>query len=268
MTDVRDRKDMGVVLVTCTLSNQTVEPVHDAQTASITSLSGVASPAGSPANEADNSPHKQKSFALSSHQGLDRVVSDILTRGGYGGVEVGYCRDRYPSVEEAITRVISQGARQVVVVPAVIATVQVPPCECFMEASPNNLRQRVAKTQACHPDRKIVYAEPPFDHERLVDLILSKIREYEPPAFKTGLTQLNDLRGGEMAVVRELDGGPHFRSRMAALGFTPGALVKMVQNYGHGAVIVSLRGARVALGRGEARKVGVSRAVGDGYPVI
>ncbi len=60
-------------------------------------------------------------------------------------------------------------------------------------------------------------------------------------------------------MVRELDGGTHFRSRMASLGFTPGALVKMVQNYGHGAVIVSLRGTRVALGRGEARKVGVSR---------
>jgi len=32
-----------------------------------------------------------------------------------------------------------------------------------------------------------------------------------------------------------------------------------MQNYGHGAVIVSLRGTRVALGKGEARKVGVTR---------
>jgi ferrous iron transport protein A len=267
MTDVRDRKDMSVVLVTCTPSNQTVEAVHDAQAASITSLPVASSP-GSPTNDADNSPHRHESLAPGSHPGLDRVVSDILARGGYGGVEVGYCRDQHPSVEEAIEQAITQGARQIVVVPAVISTVQVPPCECFVEASPNNLRQRVAKTQAYHPDRKIVYAEPPFDHERLVDLILSKIREYEPPAFKAGVTQLNDLRGGETAVVRELDGGTHFRSRMASLGFTPGALVKMVQNYGHGAVIVSLRGARVALGRGEARKVGVSRGVGDRYPVI
>jgi len=153
-------------------------------------------------------------------------------------------------------------------VPAVISLLQVTPCECFAEASPNNLRQRVAKIQAQHPGRKIIYAGPLFDRQRLVDLILSKIREYEPPAFRAGVSQLNDLRAGESAVVRELDGGTHFRSRMASLGFTPGALVKMVQNYGHGAVIVSLRGARVALGRGEARKVGVARGTGDRYPVI
>ena len=68
MTDVRDRKDMSVVLVTCTPSNQTVEAVHDAQAVSITSLPVVSSP-GSTANDADNSPDVQKSFAPGSHQG-------------------------------------------------------------------------------------------------------------------------------------------------------------------------------------------------------
>jgi len=46
---------------------------------------------------------------------------------------------------------------------------------------------------------------------------------------------------------------------MAALGFTPGAQVRMVQNYRHGAIIVNVRGARVALGRGEARRVRVAK---------
>jgi len=104
-----------------------------------------------------------------------------------------------------------------------------------------------------------VYAKSPFDHEHLVDRILSVVREYEPAPFKAGVSHLNELAAGETGMVQELDGGTQFRSRMAALGFTPGAAVKMVQNYGHGAVIVSLRGTRVALGRGEARKVGVSR---------
>ncbi len=70
---------------------------------------------------------------------------------------------------------------------------------------------------------------------------------------------LNDLGVGETAVVSALDGSAHFRSRMASFGFTPGVPVKMVQNYGRGAVIVGLRGTRVALGQGEARQVGVTR---------
>jgi len=46
---------------------------------------------------------------------------------------------------------------------------------------------------------------------------------------------------------------------MAALGFTPGAEVTIVQNFGHGPLIVLLRDTRVALGRGEAGKVSVIR---------
>jgi len=88
---------------------------------------------------------------------------------------------------------------------------------------------------------------------------LEKIREYEPETQPTSPLRLADLMAGEAGVVCELTGGSHFRSRMASLGFTPGVRVKMVQNYGHGPLIVSVRGARVALGRGEAEKVGVTR---------
>jgi len=44
-------------------------------------------------------------------------------------------------------------------------------------------------------------------------------------------------------------------SRMVSLGFTPGVEVIMVQNLGRGALIVQIRDARVALGRGEAFRV-------------
>jgi ferrous iron transport protein A len=140
------------------------------------------------------------------------------------------------------------------------------PCEYFARAPLNDLPQRIVEAQARHPSTDIVYAGPPFDHERQVDLILTKIREYEPETFKVGALTLLDLEAGETGLVHELDGGTHFRSRMASLGFTPGVRVKMVQNYGHGAVIVSLRGTRVALGRGEARKVVVARRADQGQP--
>ena len=64
------------------------------------------------------------------------------------------------------------------------------------------------------------------------------------------------LRSGEVATVRSLRGGG-FRRRLAALGFTPGTEVKMLQNRGHGPVIVTIRDTRIALGRGEACKIRV-----------
>ena len=48
-------------------------------------------------------------------------------------------------------------------------------------------------------------------------------------------------------------------SRMTALGFTPGADVTVVQNYGRGPLIARVRDARIALGRGEADRVYVRR---------
>ncbi|HID63301.1 MAG TPA: ferrous iron transport protein A [Anaerolineae bacterium] len=70
---------------------------------------------------------------------------------------------------------------------------------------------------------------------------------------------LSNLAPGEVGVVRELTGGWGFMSRLATLGFTPGAKLTMVQNFGHGPLIVSIRNTRIALGRGEAAKVFVTR---------
>jgi len=66
---------------------------------------------------------------------------------------------------------------------------------------------------------------------------------------------LDALKAGKTATVQDLRGGYGFRSRLASLGFTPGTMVTMLQNLGGGPVIVSLRDTRIALGRGEARKV-------------
>ncbi len=66
---------------------------------------------------------------------------------------------------------------------------------------------------------------------------------------------LDEVSAGRCTVVRQLYGGREFVSRMAALGFTKGAEVRVVQNYGNGPLIALVRGVRVALGRGEAMKV-------------
>lgn len=66
---------------------------------------------------------------------------------------------------------------------------------------------------------------------------------------------LAKLPANGRAVIRSFAGGHAVINRLASLGFTPGAMVNMTQNYGHGPIIVTVRGTRVALGRGEAGKI-------------
>jgi ferrous iron transport protein A len=70
---------------------------------------------------------------------------------------------------------------------------------------------------------------------------------------------LSAMRPGERGIVVDLAGGRGLLGRMTSLGFTPGAEVTVVQNYGHGPLIAQVRGARIALGRGEAGRIRVRR---------
>lgn len=66
---------------------------------------------------------------------------------------------------------------------------------------------------------------------------------------------LSQLPAGVTAQVTQVHGGHGLVNRIACLGFTPGAEVKLLQNYGHGPLIALVRGARLALGRGEAEQI-------------
>jgi ferrous iron transport protein A len=71
-------------------------------------------------------------------------------------------------------------------------------------------------------------------------------------------TPLSEMSAGRQAFVHSLHGGRDLCSRLANLGFTAGALITVVQNRGRGPMLVSVRGAFVALGRTEAAQVLVS----------
>ncbi|MDI6856982.1 MAG: FeoA family protein [Dehalococcoidia bacterium] len=70
---------------------------------------------------------------------------------------------------------------------------------------------------------------------------------------------LGALLPGQRGTIVNLSGGRAFVSRCLALGCTPGTRVRMERNNGRGPVIVVVRGARLALGRGEAMRVQVTR---------
>ena len=75
---------------------------------------------------------------------------------------------------------------------------------------------------------------------------------------------LSAVRTGESVPIRSVQGGRHVLSRLASLGFTPGARLRVIQNYVHGPIIVGLRDTRVALARGEASKILDDEAAGGG----
>jgi ferrous iron transport protein A len=66
---------------------------------------------------------------------------------------------------------------------------------------------------------------------------------------------LSDVLPGQKAKITSLQEGNEINRRLTSLGFTPGVDVEIVQNYGRGPMIVSVRGMRIALGRGEAAKI-------------
>jgi ferrous iron transport protein A len=69
------------------------------------------------------------------------------------------------------------------------------------------------------------------------------------------MVPLTALQPGQIGLIHRLRGGHRFVSRLAALGFTPGATVTVTRNHGIGPLIVAVRGTQVALGRGEAGHV-------------
>jgi ferrous iron transport protein A len=59
------------------------------------------------------------------------------------------------------------------------------------------------------------------------------------------------------AVVVSLPRPPGLARRLISLGLVPGAEVTVLQDWGRGPLIVEVHGSRLALGRGQAARVGV-----------
>lgn len=204
--------------------------------------------------ELKNWPRSLENDAFSCES--QKLAERVKERGGYDILEVGYDQFAAPSVAEAIEKVIAKGAHRVIVVPTMFTRGGV-----HVET---DIPQTVTALQKQYPEVEIMYAGPPFDPNKHADLIISKIREHDeahvPSEAELGLMRLSALETGETGLVYDMVAGHSLVSRLSALGFTPDAQVTMVQNFGHGPVIVSIRDTRIALGRGEAGKVRVRRS--------
>lgn len=66
---------------------------------------------------------------------------------------------------------------------------------------------------------------------------------------------LSDLSPGESGIVETICGGRGMLARLSSLGVTVGAEISVIQNAPIGPVLVSVRGVRVAIGRGMAGRI-------------
>lgn len=73
---------------------------------------------------------------------------------------------------------------------------------------------------------------------------------------------LSSCLRGEAVEISEVLGGQGIKHRLLALGLTPGTVVSILG--GDGPVVLGVRGARIALGRGEAAKVIVRQPSAEG----
>lgn len=112
------------------------------------------------------------------------------------------------------------------------------------------LARVIGDSRACPHGRAI----PPGDGAAVPDSGDAPLEDALPqPAL------LTELAPGETGTIEGLTAGKGSVTRYLALGFTPGTDVTMIQNPRSGPLVVLVRDTRVALGRGEARKIYVAR---------
>jgi ferrous iron transport protein A len=66
---------------------------------------------------------------------------------------------------------------------------------------------------------------------------------------------LNKASSGQQAKLVSIEAGRGLTHRLAELGLTPGVEIAVVQAERHGPILISVRGSRIALGRGMAHKL-------------
>jgi DtxR family transcriptional regulator, Mn-dependent transcriptional regulator len=72
-------------------------------------------------------------------------------------------------------------------------------------------------------------------------------------------TPLSRLTVGHSGILKEYTGGRGMLGRCLSLGFTPGSVVKMLENFNSGPVLVKVHDTEIALGRGLAEHIIVTR---------
>jgi len=93
-------------------------------------------------------------------------------------------------------------------------------------------------------------------------LLLAKAVTAEAKTTEVEEITIAKLATGESGIVKSYTGGRGMLGRCLSMGFTPGSPVKMLENFGSGPVLVKVHDTEVALGRGIAEKIVITRDKG------
>jgi len=83
------------------------------------------------------------------------------------------------------------------------------------------------------------------------------LRKEEAENIQVEMTEsiLSRMASGEKVTILALGAGWGLQRRLVDLGLTPGVEIKVISNGRQGQVVIDVRGSRLALGRGVARKI-------------
>ena len=66
---------------------------------------------------------------------------------------------------------------------------------------------------------------------------------------------LTSIKSGKKVVLMSIAGGRQAEMRLVEMGFLPGVLIQVINNPGAGPLTVNIKGSKLALGQGLARKL-------------
>ena len=72
------------------------------------------------------------------------------------------------------------------------------------------------------------------------------------------MIKLDQINVGQEATLCSISGGRGIRAKLYSLGLIPGTRFKILSRNGVGPVMISVRGSRLAIGRGMAEKLNVN----------
>jgi ferrous iron transport protein A len=181
------------------------------------------------------------------------LVQAVKKQGGYKVVEVGFISDQNldANLQKVVDKVIASGVERVILIPANPAGLGA--------HMVTRIEEFVADREVVFPETEFVFVAPVIDADHQANFLVDALRKSENANGDVQSMPLSALSPCSTSIIQRLIGEGDFISRLAALGFIPGSPVHVVQNFGVGPIIVSVRGGRLALGREEANKIRVKR---------
>ena len=77
----------------------------------------------------------------------------------------------------------------------------------------------------------------------------------QEPTNQQNIVLLSSVNAGKTVTLVSIDAGQRLRSRLAAMGLTPGVELTVIRCSNHGPFVIKVKNSKVVLGRGMTQKI-------------